>query len=91
MRPARNQMTSKTKRTLALVDALAGVPDQRACWPRLVVPYEAFTFMLDHVILTVESGWDRSGMVFQMDYRFRQRCVVGKDNRRGENEALEAQ
>ncbi len=68
-------MNSKTKRTLALVDELAGVPDQRATWPRLLVPSESFGFMLAHALLGCnEPGPTRTeyaGLVFQMDYRFR--------------------
>ncbi len=66
-------MTTKTKKTLALVDELAGVPDQRASHPRVLVPFDAFNYMLGHALLGCnEPGPKRTehaGLVFQMHYR----------------------
>ncbi len=65
-------MTSKTKRTLKLVDELAGVPDQRASNPRVLVPSEAFAFMLGHALLGCNEPGpkhvEHAGLLFQMNY-----------------------
>lgn len=63
-------MTTKTKKTLALIDDLAGVPDQRASQPRVVVPVDAFRLFIGCHNNHREQKRPAAGLIFQLNYHY---------------------
>ena len=50
-------MTDKTKRTLAMIDSLAGVPHIMGAVPHLVVPLEAWTNYSERLSPDLREWW----------------------------------
>ncbi len=59
-------MTTKTKRTLALVNWLVGAPTPASPQMRVLVPAEAFVFAYRR--MSDDAFWDHDGLVFRLDF-----------------------